>query len=293
MHTARSLSSNTLIKVWRHNPAMSSISQVNDRAAAPAAAISTRAPYIVAFAVFVCAASVTLYFNYSMLGGMPMPGNWTMSMMWMPMASDLEAAVMFTGMWLAMMVAMMLPSTLPMLLLYRRAAAFRGERHLGWMMFVLGSAYFFVWTLFGIVTYLAGLTIARAAMHSDVFSRTLPLADGLALCVAGIYQLTPWKSACLKHCRDPLALVAGHLHRGIFGALRLGLHHGAFCAACCWALMLIQLVLGVMNLTVMLAVAVVIALEKLLPKGEWVAKATGVAAIGAGAVLVALSLRSL
>jgi hypothetical protein len=167
------------------------------------------------------------------------------------------------------------------------------EHRLGWTMFVLGSGYFFVWTLFGVVAYLIGVLVARGAMHSDPFSRTLPLAGGLALCIAGIYQLTPWKSACLKHCRDPLTLVANHLHGGRFGALRLGIHHGAFCAACCWALMLIQLVLGVMNLTVMLAVAVVIALEKLLSKGGWVAKAVGLAAIAAGVVISALSVRSL
>ncbi len=271
---------------------MSSVSQVND-ATKPAAHISARVSYIIALLVFVCAAGATLYFNKSMSGGMSMRGNWTMSMMWMPMGSELRSAAIFTAMWLAMMVAMMLPSTMPMLLLYRRAAAFRGENHLGWAMFALGSGYFFVWTLFGVVAYLFGVFIARGAMHSDAFSRALPLAGGLALCVAGIYQLTPWKSACLKHCRDPLTLVANHLHGGRFGGLRLGIHHGAFCAACCWALMLIQLVLGVMNLSVMVTVAVVIALEKLLSKGEWVAKVTGVAAIAAGGVIVIQAVRSL
>jgi len=222
-----------------------------------------------------------------------MPGNWTMSMMWMPMGGELSAAAIFTVMWLAMMVAMMLPSTMPMLLLYRRAAAFRGEEHLGQAMFVLGGGYFFVWTLFGVVAYLIGVIITRGAMHSDTFSRALPFAGGLALCIAGIYQLTPWKSACLKHCRDPLTLVADHLHRGRVGALRIGIHHGAFCAACCWALMLIQLVLGVMNLTAMVAVAVVIALEKLLPRGERLARAVGLAAIAAGVIITALSARAL
>jgi len=181
---------------------------------------------------------------------------------------------------------------MPMLLLFRRAAAFRGESHLGRSMFALGCSYFGVWTLFGIAAYLIGALVTRGAMRSADVSRALPLAGGVALCVAGIYQFTPWKSACLKHCRDPLTLVATHLHGGRFGALRLGLHHGAFCAACCWALMLIQLVLGVMNLTVMVAVAVVIALEKLLPHGQWVAKATGVAAIAAGLAIAGFAARS-
>src|SRR5947209_2718478 len=91
----------------------------------------------------------------------------------------------------------------------------------------------------------------------------------------------------LKHCRDPLTLVASHLHRGPFGALRFGIHHGAFCAACCWGLMMIQLVLGVMNLTVMVAVAAVIALEKLLPRGDLIVRLTGAAAILGGLVILA------
>ena len=162
-----------------------------------------------------------------------------------------------------MMVAMMLPSSLPMLLLYRRAAAFRGETHLGLMTFVLGAGYFFVWLLFGVIAYVAGAAVAQAAMASVTVCRVIPLAAGGALVLAGVFQLTPWKSACLRHCRDPLSVVAHHLHAGWRGALGLGIHHGAFCAACCWALMLIQLVLGVMNLNVMVIVGVVIALEKL------------------------------
>jgi len=272
---------------------MLSASQIEDRYAKSTAGANTRAPYLVALVVFVCAAGGTLYFDKSMAGGMPMRGNWTMSMMWMPMGGKLESAAMFTAMWLAMMIAMMLPSTMPIVLLYRRAAAFRGQSHLGQAMFALGGAYFLVWTLFGLAVYLIGVSVAGAAMRSDAVSRLLPLAGGLALCTAGIYQLTPWKSACLKHCRDPLALVAHHLDGGRFGALRLGIHHGAFCVACCWALMLIQLVLGVMSLGVMVAVAVVITLEKLVPRGEWVAKAAGVASIAAGVAIAVLTVRSL
>ncbi len=249
--------------------------------------------HVFAFLVFAAAAGATLYFNYSMSGGMPMPGNWTMSMMWMPMGNAFEAAAAFITMWLAMMIAMMLPSTIPMLLLYRRAAEFRGQKHLGRAMFALGSGYFLVWTLFGIASYLSGVLITRSAMRWEAFSRILPLTGGFVLCIAGIYQLTPWKSACLQHCRDPLTVVAQHLQERRLGALRLGIHHGAFCAACCWGLMLIQLVFGVMNLTVMVVLAVVIALEKLLAKGEWVAKATGVAAIVAGLAMTGVAIRAL
>ena len=242
---------------------------------------SERNVYLSAIAVFAVAAGVTLYITRSMSGGMAMPGNWVMSMMWtvMPKQNWPSAALSFVGMWLAMMVAMMLPSCLPMLLLYRRAAAFRGELHLGSITFVLGSGYFFVWVLFGVVAYAAGAVVAHAAMTSMTVCRTVPFAAAGALVLAGIFQLSPWKSVCLRHCRDPLSVVAHHLHGGWRGALSLGLHHGTFCVRCCWALMLIQLVLGVMNLAVMVIVGVVIALEKLIPRGKLVARITGGAAI--------------
>ena len=237
--------------------------------------------YLSAIAVFAVAAGMTLYITRSMSGGMPMPGNWVMSMMWtvMPGQNWSSAALSFVGMWLAMMVAMMLPSCLPMLLLYRRAAAFRGEPHLGSVTLVLGACYFFVWLLFGVAAYIAGVAVAHVAMTSVVVCRTIPFAAAGALVFAGIFQLSRWKSACLRHCRDPLSVVAHHLHGGWRGALRLGLHHGTFCVGCCWALMLIQLVLGVMNLAVMVIVGVVIALEKLVPRGELVARISGSVAI--------------
>ena len=270
----------------------------NEHGSSPGSPASARVPYVVAFLIFVASCGATLYLTHAMSSGvmphgMPMPGGWTMSMMWMPMgASALASAAIFTLMWLAMMIAMMLPSTMPMLLLYRRAAAFRGEAHLGRSMFALGIGYFGVWTIFGVTAYAIGVIVSRGAMRSPDFSRAVPLVAALALGFAGIYQLTPWKSACLKHCRDPLALVAGHLQGGRFGALRLGIHHGTFCAACCWGLMLIQIILGVMNLTVMVAVAAVIALEKLLVHGAWIAKATGFAAIAGGLVMAANAARA-
>jgi predicted metal-binding membrane protein len=238
--------------------------------------------YAVSALVFTGSAAITWYSCSMMAGGMAMPGGWTMSMAWMPMGSYVWSALMFAGMWAAMMIAMMLPSALPMILLYRRAACFRGEAHVGTLSTVMAGGYFCVWTAFGMVAYAAGLGIALLAMKSDGFSRVVPIASGAALIAAGAYQLTPWKAACLKHCRDPLATVAAHVQGGWRGALRLGLHHGAFCAACCWALMLVQLALGIMNGLVMIAVALVIALEKLWPRGLAVARVTGALAVAGG-----------
>ena len=252
---------------------------------------SEQATYATALCVFVVTAALTIIFTRSMSGGMRMPGNWTMSMIWMTMPGQtrLSAAAVFVGMWLAMMVAMMLPSALPMLVLYRRAAGFRRESQIGWLTLTVATGYFLVWTSFGIAAYLGGQTISRGVMTWLALSRMVPLAAAVALTLAGFYQLTTWKAACLKHCRDPLALVAHHLHGGWRGALRLGVHHGVFCAACCWGLMLIQLVLGVMNLTVMAVVALVIALEKLLPRGEVVARVSGYGAVLGGVTLGIMS----
>jgi predicted metal-binding membrane protein len=224
-----------------------------------------------------------------MPGAMPMPGDWTMEMAWMrmPGQSWLDAGVMFSGMWAAMMVAMMLPSSLPMLLLYGRVVRSRGESHSGLLVWLMGGAYFVVWTLFGVVAFGMGVTVAGAAMRSTSVSQAVPLAAGAAFVVAGIYQLTPWKSACLTHCRDPLELVARHLHGGWRGAISLGAHHGLFCTGCCWALMLMQLIVGVMSIPMMIAVATVIALEKLLPRGQAIARLVGTVAIVAGLYVIA------
>ena len=258
----------------------------------PARAIGERHIYTVAFLLFGCAAAIALYFLRSMRRGMLMPGDWTMSMMWMRMPGQewIEAALVFLGMWVAMMVAMMLPSTLPMLLLYRRTLLAREEPHRDWLMWTAAAGYFLVWSLFGVAVYVLGLLLAQSAMTSPTISRAMPLLAGAAFIFSGVYQLTPWKFACLRHCRNPIfALV--HYQQQVSGrrwaaAFHLGLHHGAFCAACCWALMLIQLCLGVMSLTAMVAVAGIIAFEKLIARGALVARAVGIAAITAGVIVI-------
>ena len=257
--------------------------------------VNLRSIHTAAVVVFAIAVALTLTSARMSGGAMPMPGGWTMAMAWMRMPGQtrLGAGAMFAGMWLAMMVAMMLPSSLPMLLLYRRVVAFRGERHPTLLTGLMASAYFIVWTLFGVIAYGIGISIADGAMRSAAFSALVPAGAGTALVGSGIYQLTPWKSACLKHCRDPLELVARHLHPGWRGAVALGVHHGLFCTGCCWALMVMQLVMGVMNLGAMAAIATVIALEKLIARGPLIARVVGIAAIAAGVmILVRIGSRS-
>ncbi len=242
----------------------------------------------VASCVFVLAGAYTLHAARGMSGGMAMPGGWTMPMMWMVMPGQSLAgsAVIFLLMWQAMMVAMMLPSSWPMLELYTRVARHTDQR---WPMFntvLAGAGYFTVWGAFGAMAFAAGFEISRAAMASAQLSHWIPAAAGASLVLAGIWQLTALKQACLKHCREPL-LFLGHAYKpGAWGGFRVGLHHGAFCAACCWALMLMQLVLGVMNLAVMAGVAAIIATEKLWKRGPLLARLVGGVSIGAGLVLL-------
>ncbi len=163
--------------------------------------------------------------------------------------------------------------------------AYRGETRLGRQTTAAAAGYFLVWLGFGAIAFAAGAALAEAAMRWERVSRAVPPATGVALIAAGVYQLTPWKLACLRHCRSPVSFLSYHAGGGLRAAAGLGLHHGTFCAGCCWGLMLIQLVLGSMNVALMVAVAVIIALEKLLPRGELVAKAAGVVAVAGGLVL--------
>jgi predicted metal-binding membrane protein len=223
-----------------------------------------------------------------MQGGMPMPGGWTMSMMWMAMPgqSTAGAAWMFLLMWQAMMIAMMLPSAWPMLEMYRRVAISSSMPHPGLATALVACAYFGVWLAFGMVAFAIGFGISSASMHSLTISKVVPTAGGVALIVSGAYQLSPLKQTCLRHCRSAMSYLVHGWRPGWAGAIRLGLSHGSHCALCCWALMTIQVVLGAMNLIVMIVVAAVIGFEKLWKHGPMLARASGVVAVAAGVWLL-------
>jgi predicted metal-binding membrane protein len=219
---------------------------------------------------------------------MPMPGGWSMSMTWMRMGESAPAhAAMFMAMWDAMMIAMMLPSAMPAVLLHGRLIAVRRERGdaAGGSRFLLLSGYFTVWTLFGIVAYLIGMIVAGAAMRSVNISRMMPIGTGLVLAIAGVYQLTNLKQSCLRHCRSPLHFFMQRQLRRASDSLMFGLHHGAYCAMCCWGLMAIQLALGVMSVPLMAAVAAVIFIEKQWKYGARFASVVGVVTILSGMVI--------
>jgi predicted metal-binding membrane protein len=224
---------------------------------------------------FAASVSATVYFCRSMCCEMDMPGGWTMSMMWMRMRGQswFGSALSFVLMWLAMMVAMMMPSALPTFLKTRRQ----------WTsLCYMASGYFAIWLAAGVGVYALGLAFAAAAMHSDLFSRAVPLLTGAILIAAGAIQFTRWKMTHLSLCRSTSGCATSCPRKE--RSFRLGCKQGVACCVCCAAPMTIQLALGVMNPLVMIAVAIVIAAEKLLPRPAIVARFVGTSAIIGGVI---------
>jgi len=187
------------------------------------------------------------------------------------------------------MVAMMLPSLMPMLLRYRQSVGATGQTRLSWLTLIVGVAYFGVWTVLGMVAFPLGVALATAEMQLAVLAGAVPIAAGIVVVIAGALQLTAWKARHLACCREAprsartLPADAGTDWRH---GLRLGLH----CSRCCAGLMAILLVVGVMDLRAMAVVAAAITAERLAPAGERVARAIGAVVVGAGLFLIAVAL---
>ncbi len=224
----------------------------------------------------------------SAMGGMPMPGGWTMSMAWMRMPGQTwpGAAASFVGMWVVMMVAMMLPSLVPMLRRYRQAVDRTGETRLGSLTPIVGAGYFFVWTVFGIAVFPLGAALAAIEMQQPSLARAVPIASGVVVLIAGALQFSAWKARHLACCRE--APGRGRtLPADASTAWRHGLRHGLHCSYCCAGLIAILLVTGVMDLRAMAVVATAITVERLEPAGDRVARAIGAVVVGAGLFLIA------
>jgi predicted metal-binding membrane protein len=190
-------------------------------------------------------------------------------------------------MWSVMMVGMMLPSAAPMILLYdrvRERQEAKGASLAGTGVFALG--YLAAWALFSIAATVAQWGLAQAALLSPMMVSASPWLGGGLLILAGLYQWTPLKNACLVHCRSPITFLAQHWRPGRAGAFRMGLHHGLFCCGCCWVLMALLFVFGVMNLLWIAALMIFVLLEKVLPRGDLVGRATGGLMIAGGLWLV-------
>lgn len=210
-------------------------------------------------------------------------------MLMMPEWSFGYGLVVF-AMWAVMMVAMMLPSAAPVTLLVaniarKRAAAGTSVGN-DTAVFVLG--YLAVWTGFSAVATVLQWGLDEAGFLSDTMALANRVGAGIVLILAGIYQWTPLKDACLRHCRSPLDFLLFHWREGRLGALTSGIGHGAYCLGCCWMLMALLFVGGIMNLAWIAAIALLVLLEKTLPWGGWMGRAIGAVLIVWGAVTLAM-----
>ena len=199
--------------------------------------------------------------------------------------TDLGALGWFLGVWVTMMAAMMLPSAAPMVLVVHRVSGERADRAsapapVSTWMFVAG--YLASWTAYGLAAYGAYRAVTAADPGFIAWDREGPLVAGAAIAAAGLYQLTPLKQVCLRHCRTPLHFVMHRWRDGGAGAFAMGLEHGLWCLGCCWGLMLVLFALGVMSITWMAAVAALVFAEKVLPVGERLSAAAAVCLIGLG-----------
>jgi len=213
-----------------------------------------------------------------MAGGMAMPGGWTLAMVWMAMPGETWAgsAGRFVAMWLVMMVAMMLPPLLPML------TRLRGDQ----LPALAGAGYFSVWALFGAVVYVGGSAIARAELTWPAVARVEPIATGAALLAAGAVQLSAWKARQLAVCRACGAAASPAAATTLMHGVRFGVN----CSLCCLGLMAALLAGGMMNIAVVAAVAVAVALERLGPRPALLARAIGAVVTVLGLVVLARAL---
>jgi predicted metal-binding membrane protein len=221
-------------------------------------------------------------------GGISEEGSAGMAMMTPAVWTPGYAVLMFF-MWCVMMVAMMLPSAAPMILLFaavNRQQRDTGHPYVATSIFAIG--YLAAWAGFSLVAVILQWGFEVTGILSPMLVATHSILAGLLLLAAGVYQLTPIKHACLRQCRSPLAFLSTHWRRGARGALRMGLLHGAFCVGCCWFLMGLMFFGGVMNLYWIAGLALFVLCEKTVPAGHWLGYATGGALLVWGARTLAL-----
>jgi predicted metal-binding membrane protein len=193
------------------------------------------------------------------------------------------------AMWAVMMVAMMVPTAAPMTLMYAAVARKAAAQHNPVApTFVFVAGYIAMWTVFSLVATIAQYALDRAALLSPMMVSTSHLFGAALLIAAGIYQFTPLKNACLRNCRAPAHFISRYWSAGNLGAFRMGLRLGAYCVGCCWILMGLLFVGGVMNLLWIAAIAVFVLLEKTVPFGAVSGRVAGAAMILVGVGSLAL-----
>ena len=192
------------------------------------------------------------------------------------------------GMWAVMMVAMMTPSAAPMILMFAAVNRRRWKQQVSYVpTSVFLAGYLVVWAAFSVIATAAQWGLHSASLLSPMMASTSPILGGTLLVAAGTYQWTPLKHACLSKCRSPLGFVLNEWREGRWGAFLMGLKHGAYCTGCCWSLMALLFVAGIMNLLWVGAIAGFILLEKVVPRGDRLGRVAGVVLVGWGAWMVA------
>ncbi len=199
----------------------------------------------------------------------------------------MDASLTFV-MWLVMMVAMMTPSAVPVILMYRKVGQVQhkeNDRLSSTWLFLAG--YLVTWAGFSAAGTLAQWGLHSAALLTPMMASASPLLGGVLLVAAGVYQLTPLKNACLSHCRTPMGFLLAEWRDGKLGPLVMGMRHGLYCVGCCWLLMALLFVGGVMNLVWVALIAAYVLVEKVAPARMWLTRISGIAAIAWGLWLVA------
>ncbi len=209
-----------------------------------------------------------------------------------PMSWSVGHAALMLLMWALMMLAMMLPSAAPMILLYGTVSRRRNSEHvdIGRHVLLFAFGYVLVWTGFAVSATAAQWGLEQTMLLSPAMATGSAVLASLIFMAAGAYQFTPLKQACLRHCRSPVEFLSRHWRRGAGGAVAMGMRHGAFCVGCCWVLMGLLFVGGVMNLAWIAALAAFVLMEKTLPAGPLLGRVLGVGLIiwGAAGLLAAL-----
>jgi predicted metal-binding membrane protein len=234
----------------------------------------------VRYAVTLACLAISL-FGWALLVWLSIDMGHPIAQLMMPMSSQWTVAnlLAITVMWAVMMVAMMLPSALPMIRTFAALSVQHGERHRAQAFL---AAYLAVWAAFSIAATGMQWTLQAAGWLNPMIASTSAALNATLLVIAGVYQFTPLKQVCLAKCRTPAGFLLGEWRPGVGGGFVMGLRHGLFCVGCCWVLMALLFVGGVMNLAWIVALSVTVAIEKLFPSGARMSQWLGTALIVAG-----------
>lgn len=216
-----------------------------------------------------------------MYGPMTGASRWMMTPSW-----DAAHLFLLWTMWAVMMIGMMLPSAAPTILIYGLAVRRRQGSDATRLIYALAAGYVATWALFGVLATALQRVLGELVLLSPMMEPTSPAIGAALLVVAGVYQLTPLKQACLAACQSPLGFLLSRWRDGSRGAFRMGLDHGLYCLGCCWALMLLLFVGGVMNLAVIAALTAFVVFEKLGLFGRHGARISGVLLLASGVWMI-------